>query len=85
MIDITEIRNRIQLIIGACATLRLLPPTEELPSCSINSVRNIMGQVVRVSNLLDIDLHAACCNKMKLNERKYPVGMCKEEVRKWSA
>jgi len=82
MINLVDVRNGIQLIVSACANLRLLPITEELPSCSVDSARVIVRQVVRLSNLLDIDLHAVCCSKMDLNEQKYPVELCNKEVRK---
>ena len=72
-----------------CAELQWEPEGGPLSSERLEAIRGEMADVliylVRLGDVLDIDLLAAARRKMRVNARKYPVRRAKGNARKYNA
>lgn len=53
---------------------------EEVLTIIATEMGHMITILMELSNGLSIDLHVACMKKIQLNERKYPVELCKVSV-----
>ena len=58
--------------------------TEKGKEAVAHELADLLGYVIRLADVLNIDLHQSLWNKLRLNEQKYPVALAKGNARKYS-
>ena len=86
-VSIPAVRNlifQLSAVTGSLSSLflRAAPPdVDEIESMASAAIATAMAQLLNtlleLSCSLSINLHTACCKKIELNGRKYPVELCK--------